>query len=242
MNKKTNLISGGTNGIGKAMVIRLLKDGHNVVTFSRDKHRCDQLKKLLGKLHSQKQFLVLTADVTNEASLKSVVSKVVKKFGAIDILINNAGVGYFRDCDKVDIARFQKMIQINVVGMVLLTKLVVPHMKKKKIGLIINLSSISGKIAFANGEFYSATKFGVMGYSEGIRKELKSFGIKVATLCPGMIKTSFFSKKELERRSKRMWNGKIPQMLDVKDISNIISLICNQSEHCDIQDLTVMPF
>ena len=105
----------------------------------------------------------------------------------------------------------------------------------------MNLVSISGKAAFANGEFYSATKFGVMGYSQGIRNELKEFGIKVCTLCPGMIKTSFFDEEELERR-KRLWNGKIPQMLEVEDINKIISMICGQPAHCDIQDLTVMPF
>lgn len=241
MNKKTGLISGGTDGIGKATVLKLLKDGHKVATFSRDKRKCDQLIKLLSKSHPQKQFLVLNSDVTDETNLALVVTETVKKFGAIDILINNAGIGYFAECDKVDMSRFQQMIQINIVGLALLTKLVVPHMKKKKSGLIINLASISGKIAFANGEFYSATKFGVMGYSQGIRNELKDFGIKVATLCPGMIKTSFFDEEELERRMK-IWNGKVPPMLEAKDITDIISLICNQSEHCDIQDLTIMPF
>ena len=80
-----------------------------------------------------------------------------------------------------------------------------------------------------------------MGYSEGIRNELSSFGIKVATLCPGMIKTNFFDEEELARR-KKIWKGKIPTMLEVEDINRIISLICNQSKHCDIRDLTVMPF
>lgn len=80
-----------------------------------------------------------------------------------------------------------------------------------------------------------------MGYSEGIRKELKDYGIKVSTLCPGMVKTNFFEKKELERR-KRLNDGKLPKMLKVKDIIRIVSLICNQSVNCDIQDMVVMPF
>jgi short-subunit dehydrogenase len=241
MNKKSVLISGGTKGIGKGAVLQLLEDGFNVATFSRDKNKLDSLQSELAEKYPQKQFLVLQADVNNEEELSVAVEKTIEKFETIDILINNAGIGYFADCDKVDMSRLQQMLQTNIVGLALLTKLVVPQMKQQKAGLIINLASISGKIAFANGEFYSATKFGVMGYSQGIRNELKDFGIKVATLCPGMIKTDFFDDEELERR-KKIWQGKIPQMLDVEDIKRIISLICNQSKYCDIQDLTVMPF
>lgn len=241
MSQKTVLISGGTKGIGRATALQLLEEGYNVATFSRDKDRSEAFSKELAEKFSQKQFLVLQGDVNNEEELSVVVKNVVEKFNKIDILVNNAGIGYFTDCDKMDTTRFQQMIQTNIMGVALLTKHVVPQMKQQKAGLIINIASISGKIAFANGEFYSATKFGVMGYSQAIRSELAPFGIKVATICPGMIKTDFFDKDELARRMK-IWNNTPPQMLDVTDIKRIISLICNQSEHCDIQDLTVMPF
>ena len=238
---KTVLISGGTKGIGKGAVLQLLKDGFNVAAFSRDQSKIDNLQSELAVQFPSTQFLALSADVTSEESMTQLVEQVVKKFGTIDILINNAGIGYFRDADQLDAQRFQAMIQTNIIGVALLTKHVVPVMKQIKSGLIINLASISGKVAFANGEFYSATKFGVMGYSQAIRAELAPFGIKVATVCPGMIKTEFFDEEELARRQK-LWNGKVPQMLEVSDISRIISLICNQSEHSDIQDITIMPF
>ena len=241
MPNKTVLISGGTEGIGKGAVIQLLDDGFNVATFSRSKNKCNSLTKELAAKYNQNRFLVMTGDVTDENSLKKVVNETIKKFNSIDILINNAGIGYFVDCDKVDMNRFQEMIQINIIGVALLTKLVVPYMKKKKSGLILNVSSIAGKMAYSNGEFYSATKFALMGYSEGIRKELKEFGIKVSTLCPGMIKTNFFDEEELKRR-KKIGKEKLPQMMKIEDIDRIISLICNQSDGCDIQDLTVMPF
>ena len=239
--EKSVLISGGSSGIGKGAVLQLLADGFNVVTFSRDMARLSALEKEIEKKYSKDKFLVLQADVGKEKDLSLVVNKTIKKFGSIDILINNAGVGYFTDCDKVDINKFQKMLEINLIGVAMLTKLVVPAMKKKKSGLIINISSIAGKKSFVNSEFYSATKFGLMGYSEGIRKELKEYGIKVATLCPGTIKTDFFNGEELKKR-KKIWKDKPPQMLEVEDIEKIISLICSQSEHSDIQDLTVMPF
>lgn len=238
---KSILISGGTKGIGKSFVIKLLEEGHKVATFSRNQNNVDLLTKELSQTYSPDNYLVLQSDVREESSVKKMVKEVVSKFGQIDILINNAGTGYFRDSDQMDLIKFQEMIQTNIVGVALLTKHVVPIMKELKSGLIINIASISGKVAFANGEFYSATKFGVMGYSQAIRAELAPFGIKVSTICPGMIKTDFFDEEELERR-KKIWNGKVPQMLDVGDISRIVSLICSQSEHADIQDITIMPF
>ena len=238
---KTAVVSGGTKGIGKGAVFQLLKDGFNVATFSRDQKNIDLLLKELRSSFDEKRFLVLKADVSVEKDLERAVAETTKKFKTIDLLLNNAGFGYFEDCDKVDMNRFQEMIQTNVVGVALLTRLVVPQMKAQKSGLIINMASISGKRAFARGEFYSATKFAVMGFSEAIRNELKEFGIKVCTLCPGMIKTDFFTEEELEKRRKTL-GIKNPQMLDVQDINKIISIIANQSEHCDIQDLTVMPF
>jgi len=241
MKNRTVIISGGTDGIGKATVLRLLLDGFFVATFSRSTEKCESLRKEILKKFPSKKFLVVVGDVTNEESLSNVVKRTFSKFKSVDILINNAGIGYYVECDKVEKSKYEDLIKINIIGTVLLTKLVVPYMKKKKSGLIINIASISGKSAFARGEFYSSTKYAIMGYSEGIRKELGPFGIKVSTVCPGMTKTSFFKKSELKRR-KKLWGGKIPQFLNVEDISRIIRFICTQPEHCDIQDINVMPF
>lgn len=238
---KVALISGGTKGIGRGVVDQLLSDGMAIATFSRNSDQVSRLHEELAGKYNADRFLVSNGDVTSEESVAAVVSRVKEKFGQIDVLVNNAGVGYFRDVDAFDLARFEQMISTNIVGVALLTKHVVPVMKVSKKGLIINVASISGKVAFANGEFYSATKFAVMGYSQAIRAELAPFGIKVSTICPGMIKTDFFDEEELERR-KKIWNGKIPQMLEVSDITRLVSLITNQSEHSDIQDLTIMPF
>ncbi len=236
---RTVLISGGTSGIGKAAVLELLEKGFNVSTFSTNKENCYLLEKEQKNFASK--LLVQYGDVKQERDLKRIVNSTLKRFGSVDIIINNAGYGYFSESDKVDIKKFEDMVQVNLIGVSRLTSLVVPYMKKKKKGLIINIVSTAGKVSYAQGEFYSATKFGVMGYSEGLRKELKECSIKVSTICPGMIKTNFFKKEELDRRTK-LNNGKSPVMLDAQDISRIILFICEQSDNCDIQDLTVLPF
>ena len=237
---KTALISGGTNGIGKAIALRLLKDGFNVAVFSRDAKKCAAFEKELSGGFESSRFLVMKGDVADQKSIQGVVKSALGKFGNIDILINNAGFGYFSECDKFDLQRFNDMIGTNLVGVASMTSLVVPGMKERESGQIINIVSIAGKSAYAQGEFYSATKFGALGYSQGIRAELRGFGIKVCTVCPGMVRTSFFAKGELERRRKL--TGMSPAMLEAEDIASTVSLVCNQPGRSDIQDMTIMPF
>lgn len=241
MKSKTVFISGGTKGIGRAVVESLLSQGFNVSTFSRNNKNIIELESKLNSKFAPSKYLVLNADVTDEESIDFAVSESLKKFNTIDILINNAGFGYFSSVDNFDNKQFLDLLNVNLFGLALVTKKVVPVFKKHKKGQIINIASISGKVAFPWGEFYSATKFGVMGYSQAIREELREFGIKVSTICPGMVDTDFFDEKELKRRMK-IWGGVKPTMLKTKDITDIISLICNQSSHSDIQDLTIMPF
>ena len=238
---KVALISGGTRGIGRATVLQMIKDGYYTVTFSRSPQKRKALQSYLSQHYASNRFGVLTGDVTKEADVKRIVRHTIKKRKKIDALVNNAGFGYFAEVDRADMKKVQDMIATNVTGMMLLTKAVVPYMKKRKKGLIINIASIAGKRALANAEFYSATKFAVYGFTYGLRKELASYGIKVATIAPGMIKTDFFDKRELIRR-KKVWKGKIPPIMDVSDITRLIKLIYQQSAASSIQDIVIMPF
>jgi hypothetical protein len=239
---KTILISGGTSGIGKATALRMLGEGWNVLVFSNNLKENQEFIKEVKQTFHQEQFLVLRGDVTKEASLKKVVKETMKKFKQIDVLFNNAGMGYFVAADKVNLKKFDLMMEVNVIGMAALTKLVVPILKKQRGGQIINMASVAGKVGHAKSEFYAASKSAVLKYSEGLRQEIANFGIKVATICPGMVATHFWSKKEYERRKKESWHGKDPARLSVEDIARIISFICNETGYCDIQDITVMPF
>lgn len=239
--RKVALISGGTSGIGKAFVLRLLEDGLYVACFSRDKRKCEILEKELGEFFDKERFMVLKGDVTEENSIRQVVAEVVKRFKHVDVLINNAGKGYYVECDTVDESKLSDLIRTNIIGAMLLTKHVVPHMKKQSKGHIINIASISGKSAFPRGEFYSATKYAIMGYTEGLRKELREYGIRVSTICPGMIKTEFFGKDEIERR-KKLWSGNLPVMMEPEDIAKVISLMIALPNTCEIRDIDIMPF
>ena len=223
--------------MGKAIARKLLEEDFNVSTFSRNGKRCEDL----GKEMESESLMVSSADVTKEEDMKRVVSSTLDKFGSIDILVNNAGFGYFDDVDAVDLKRYKEMMDTNVFGLALLTKLVVPHMKKRGSGLIMNIASIAGKAAGIRGEFYSSTKFAVMGYSDGIRKELKPHGIKVCTICPGITRTNFFDEKTFEERTK-IFNVDPERTLLPEDIARAVSFVCGQPERCDIQDITIVHF
>ncbi len=165
---RTVLISGGTDGVGKAAVKLFLANGNNVVTFSRSREKCDALGKELG---SRKNLLIETGDVAEKADLQRILKGAKERFGRIDVLVNNAGFGYFSYADEVDMEKVEPMLRTNVLGLELLTALVLPEMKERKKGTIINISSISGKTSFPRSSFYSATKFAVMGFSEGLRHQ-----------------------------------------------------------------------
>lgn len=239
MSHKTVLISGGSSGIGKSIVTRLLSEGFNVATFSYRNQDQQQLE--LSLQFPTERYLVLNVNVTKEQEVTDVVQKTVEKFGFIDILINNAGVGYFSDVDTFDLTLFKSMIEVNIVGITLLTKHVVPVMKQQRNGYIINMASICGKEGDPNGEFYAATKFAVMGYSDTIRKELGKYNIKICTVCPGMVDTPFFSKQIFQEIVDKFYNGIAPPMLNVEDVSKVVSFICAQSDYCEIRDITIMP-
>lgn len=238
---KTILISGGTSGIGKGAVFTMLSEGNRVVTFSRNQEKVNVLSAELAAKFDPANFIVMQGDTSSEDDIRRITEETRNRFGPIDVLVNNAAIGFFKEADQFDSGEFMKMLNVNLLGYALLVKYCLQGMKEKKSGLIINVSSVRGRVAQAMGEFYSATKFGVMGYSEGLREELRPFGIKVATLCPGMIDTEFFDQQEIERR-KALNNGVMPPMLTVEDMNRIFSLVINQSQQAEIRDIFVMPF
>lgn len=239
---KTILISGGVTGIGAATALKFLEDGWNVSVFSNVAEHNQEFLKLAKSQGLGKNLLVLDADITKEKDLKKVTAETKKKFRTVDVLFNNAGVGYFEEADKLDVKKFEQMMEINVVGMADLTKQVLPIMKKQKAGQIINNASIAGKAGHAKSEFYAATKSAVMRYSEGLRAELEKFGIKVSVIYTSTVKTGFWSKKEFARRKKENWHGKTPVFLSPYDIAMAVQYIVTQPDHSVVQDITIMPF
>lgn len=181
---KTILITGASSGIGKTTAELFQANGWNVVATMRNPDAGADLAAL-------ENVLVVGLDVTDSTSIQGAVDAGIAKFGAIDVLLNNAGYGAYGPLENFDMDRIRRQFDTNVIGLLDVTKAVLPHMRGRKSGAIVNISSIGGQMTFPLGSLYHGTKFAVEGISEALHFELEAVGIKVKIIEPGMIATDF---------------------------------------------------
>lgn len=183
MKQKVILITGASSGIGYDTATRLAKQGHKVYGAARRIDKMQPLKEL--------GVTPIKMDVTDDASMIAGVNAVMEAEGRIDVLVNNAGYGYFGAIENVSMEEARKQLEVNVFGLARLTQLVIPHMRQQGSGRIVNLASIAGKLALYFGGWYHVSKFAVEGFSDALRMELKPFGIDVVIIEPGSIRTDW---------------------------------------------------
>lgn len=179
----TILVTGASSGMGKETAMRLLRDGHTVYVAAR---RLEQMQDLqaLGAI-------VLKMDITREEDIVAAVQTITAGHGGVDVLINNAGFGMFGSVEETSIADARYQFEVNLFGLARLTQLLLPAMRAKGAGRIVNLSSMGGKIYTPLGAWYHATKHAIEGWSDCLRIELAPFGIDVVIIEPGIIATDF---------------------------------------------------
>lgn len=182
-NEKVILITGTSSGIGLDAAQTLARQGHRVWAAARRVELMEPLKN--NGVH------VLKMDVTDETSMQQGVETVIQAEGRIDVLVNNAGYGYFGAIENVPMTDARRQLEVNVFGLARLTQLVLPYMRKQGSGRIINTSSIAGKMAFYMGGWYNVTKYSVEAFSDALRMEVKPYGIDVVMIEPGAIKTNW---------------------------------------------------
>lgn len=175
------LVTGASSGIGKAAALALVGAGFDVVGTSRDTSR---VKPLDG-------VTFVDLDVTGDASVTTAVQQVVERFGQIDVLVNNAGVGLMGAAEENSVAQAQNVFDINVFGLIRMTQAVLPHMRSRGSGRIINLSSIFGLVPAPYLAAYAASKHAVEGYSESVDHEVREHGVRVLLVEPGATSTGF---------------------------------------------------
>lgn len=182
---KTILITGCSTGIGRMTAKYFQEKGWNVVATVRSKPEEDT------ELNALDNVLVTTLDVTKEDTIKEAVAKSIDTFGKIDVLLNNAGYGSYGILEATPERAIRMQFDVNVIGTLLVSKNVIPYMRKAGEGTIINISSMGGKITFPLGTLYHGSKFAVEGMSEALSFELEAIGVKVKMIEPGMINTNF---------------------------------------------------
>ena len=181
--KKVILITGASSGIGKDTALSLIKEGHVVYGVAR---RLEMMKDIV-----QAGGHAIKMDILKERNIDDVVNQIIKEQSRVDILINNAGYGLWGAVETISIDEAKRQFDVNIFGLAYLTKKIIPIMRKQKSGKIINMSSMGGKVYTPFGAWYHATKYALEGWSDCLRIELKSFGIDVILIEPGVIKTEF---------------------------------------------------
>jgi hypothetical protein len=237
--KKIAFITGATSGIGKATAINFALNGINLVLCGRRQDRLDVLKEELGK---EVNVHTLNFDIRNKESVQDAIASLPKEFAQIDILINNAGNAHGLDTiQEGSVDDWDAMLDINVKGLLYVSKALIPQMVERKSGHIINIGSTAGKEVYPKGNVYCASKHAVDAINQGMRIDLNPFGIRVGAVNPGLVETEFSTVrfKGDENRAENVYKGFQP--LKPEDIADIIHFVVTRPYHVNIADLVVMP-
>lgn len=189
---KNIVITGASGGIGAEIAKLCAASGANLVLLARSIDKLEQLKtQLEEKYHVN--VLVYRLDVADTDQVREIFDRIFAGMGAIDILVNNAGYGIFREAHESSIDEIKGMFEVNVVGLMACTSMVLKSMRERHFGHIINIASQAGKIATPKSSVYSATKHAVLGYTNALRMELAEYNVLVTSVNPGPIATNFFN-------------------------------------------------
>ena len=238
MYTKTALITGASSGIGMATAKIFARNGINLILCGRRQERLDTLK---NELNSLCNIHILNFDVRNKKDVFLKIKSLPKVFSTIDILINNAGNAHGLDnIQEGNLEDWDAMIDINVKGLLYVSKAVLPTMLLSQSGHIINIGSTAGKEVYPRGNVYCASKYAVDAINQGMRIDLNGKGIKVGAINPGMVATEFSEVrfKGDSQKATKVYQGFTP--LQAQDIAEIIWFTVTRPAHVNIADLTVM--
>lgn len=239
MKQITALITGATSGIGKATAQEFAKKNFRLILCGR---RGDKLLQLKTELEKVTAVTTLQFDVSDKEAVFKAIDSLPAAFKDIDILINNAGNAHgLSSIQDGDIADWDAMIDINVKGLLYVSKAVLPKMVAKNNGFVVNIGSIAGKEVYPNGNVYCASKFAVNALNKAMRIDLNKHNIRVAGIHPGAVETEFSEvrfKGDTER-AKNVYKGF--EALQAQDIAEIIYFVISRPHHVTIEDLVVYP-
>src|SRR5579875_1681515 len=235
---KVALITGASSGIGAALARALAGRGAQVALAARRTERVHDLASEIGQ--NGGQALAITADVRDEDSVKAMVQATVDRFGGIDILIPNAGLGYRASIVESDTQRWKTMLDTNVFGVLLTLKYAIPHVVARGRGDVFLLSSVAGRVVATGGAGYSATKFAVNAIGEALRQEVSRKGVRVTLLEPGVVVTEFQQVADYPPGIIESWLGEHPP-IQPEDIAQAVLAVLALPPHVVVNELLIRP-
>jgi len=234
------LVTGASSGIGEATAIALAESGAKVAIAARRKDRLQALAARLAPLGAEP--LVLEADLLDEHVAQRIVADTERHFGKLDILVNNAGVMYLEPVAEADLGRWRRMLELNVLSLIASTQAALAGMRSRRDGHIVNVSSTAGRIANPNAAAYSATKFGVVAFSEALRREVYADNIRVSVIEPGIVQTELRDHigHAATQASLNAWASNMRQ-LQPEDVADAIVFCVSRPSHVNDNEILMRP-
>lgn len=236
LQNKTVLITGGTTGIGRATALLLASKGARVMVFGRHENELNDTLRDAAKAGLEKSIFGLTADVSRESDIAYVFEKADEALGDLDILINNAALGY-ASITEGNYADWQYIVHTNILGYIACAHEAIKRMRRNSRGHIINIGSMSAETREKGSSLYVATKSGIKGLSESLRKEVNPLGIKVTLIEPGAVGTDMQPQSPEEQRAKE----ERLEMLKAEDIAACVLYVLSQPPRCDLVEIQIRP-
>jgi 3-oxoacyl-[acyl-carrier protein] reductase len=227
---KVALVTGAGRGIGKAVSLLLAQWGCRVALAARTRVQIEEVE---SEINTQGgKALSVPSDLTRDEEINALVEKIQRTWGGIDILINNAGWGKRAPVVKAKIEDWDQTFRLNLRAPMLLTQLVLPHMIEKGEGAVVNIGSVSGKTGEANGAAYSASKFGLIGFTQSLFEEVREHGIKVAVILPGFVDTPLIPPNRQLDRNK---------MIQAEDVAKTVHYVLTSPLTACPVEITIRP-
>ena len=222
-------ITGASRGIGRAVAERLAGDGYRIALSARS---AEALREIAGQF-SEETALYVECDVRREESVHFAYRTIVERFGRVDVLVNNAGMGVFAPLVDLSVQEFDDMIATNLRGTFLCTKAVLPAMLKRKAGSVLNINSVSAVTAFTASSGYGASKAGALAMSRSLRAEVRDHNIRVIDIILGATETEIWDEEERDQYRGRM--------IQPEDVANIVPALLDANRRMMVEEIVVRP-
>jgi len=227
---KVALVTGSGRGIGKAVALSLARSGCRLVVTARTAAQLEQVQQEIQAIGGDSK--TVPADLTRDQDIEKVVAEIRGAYGAVDFLVNNAGWGKRAPVARLKVEDLDQTLRVNLRAPMLLAKHFLPDMIEKGGGAVINIGSVSGKAGEANGAAYSASKFGLIGFTQSLYEEVREHGIKIAVILPGFVDTPMIPPVKHLDRSK---------MIQAEDVAQAVLYVLTSPPRCCPVEITIRP-
>ncbi len=237
------LVTGASSGIGEATAVALAAEGARVAVAARRGDRLEELAERIGR----DRVLVIPTDVTDEAQARAMVQQTVDAFGGLDTLVNNAGVMLLGPIVDAPVEEWRRMVELNLLGLLYTTHAALPHLlaaadaAPRKVADVVNVSSVAGRFARQGNGVYSATKFGVMAFSESLRQEVTTRHVRVSLIEPGATATELVVHNRPEVLEQLAATFGSVETLQASDIADTIAFTVTRPRHMTVNEVLVRP-